>query len=105
MTSNQSDVGQQEEAEEKQEHEYQNNNDDRSLILKGLSNRTTLADIAKVIRGGPILNFTIRAHDREALVSFVDPSAAEKFLMYSKRTDMYIRGKRVSSHLRAWRPP
>ncbi len=85
-----------EEEEDKQEHKYQDNHDHRTLVVKGLSKRTTLADIAKVIRGGPILNFTRRAHDREALVSFVEPIAAEKFLMYSKRSDIYIRGKRVS---------
>ena len=96
-TSTQNDaIGRETEEEHKQGHEYQVNHDYRMLILKGLSNRTNLADIAKVVRGGPILNFTMRARDREALVSFVDPIAAEKFLIHSKRSDIYIRGKRVS---------
>lgn len=80
--------------EEKQEQEFESNHENRSLIIKGLSNRTTLVDITKVVRGGAILNLSMLNHDRHALVSFVDPIAAEKFLIFSKRTDIYIRGKR-----------
>jgi hypothetical protein len=79
---------------EEQEH-YINNYEDRSVTLRGLSPHTTLADIAKVVRGGLVLNMFIRPRERTAHVAFVDPIAAEKFLIHSKRSDIYIKGKRV----------
>jgi hypothetical protein len=60
-----------------------------------LSSQTTLADIARTLRGGQLLNFYIREQERVAHVSFVSPMAAKAFMIYSKRTDLYIRGKRV----------
>ena len=89
-----------EECCEKQEtrlekNDFDNNHDDRTLLLTGLSNRTTLADIIKAVRGGQLLNLYIREHERTATVSFVDPLAAQAFLIYAKRADLYIRGKRV----------
>lgn len=71
------------------------NHEDRSVVLRGLSPFTTLADIAKVIRGGLVLNVFLRPRNRTAHVSFVDPIAAEKFIIHSKRSDIYIKGKRV----------
>lgn len=71
------------------------NHEDRSIVLRGLSPFTTLADIAKVVRGGLVLNVFLRPRDRTAHVSFVDPIAAEKFIIHSKRSDIYIKGKRV----------
>lgn len=86
--------------------EFDDNHEDRTLLLTGLSNRTTLADITKAVRGGQLLNLYIRRQQRTAHVSFVNPLAAEAFLIYSKRTDLYIRGKRVSldALVRATRP-
>jgi hypothetical protein len=78
-----------------EKNEFDNNHEDRTILLTGLSNRTTLADITKAIRGGQLLNLYIREQERTARVSFVNPMAAEAFLIYSKRTDLYIRGKRV----------
>jgi hypothetical protein len=75
---------------------FENNHDQRSLVFKGISNRTTLADLARVIRGGQILNFYIRHQERQAHVSFVSAQAAEAFYLYSKRSDIYILDKRVS---------
>jgi len=72
---------------------YENNHGDRSLTVKGLSPFATLADVLKHVKGGPILNIFKRS--RSAHISFVDPVAAEKFLIYSKHADLYIRGKRV----------
>jgi hypothetical protein len=72
---------------------YENNQDDRSLTLKGLSIFITLADVLKHVKGGPILNIFKRS--RSAYISFVDPVATEKYLIYSKRADLHIRGKRV----------
>ena len=75
---------------------YQDSHDHRSLVIRGISKRTTLADVTKAVRGGQVLNVYLRPHEREAHVSFVDPHAAEKFLIYSKRQDLYVRSKRVS---------
>ena len=74
---------------------FENNHDQRSLVFKGISNRTTLADLARVIRGGQILNFFIRPQERQAHVSFVSAEAAEAFYLYSKRSDIYVLDKRV----------
>jgi hypothetical protein len=37
----------------------------------------------------------LRPRERTAHVAFVDPVAAEKFLIHSKRSDIYVRGKCV----------
>lgn len=71
------------------------NHEDRSVTLRGLPAQTTLSDIAKAVRGGLVLNMFIRRRERTAHVNFVDPFAAEKFLMHSRRNDLYIRSKRV----------
>lgn len=81
---------------EKQYKLYKNNHERRSLVLKGISNKTTLADVANVIRGGQLLNLYLRPRERTAQVTFVDPAAAEAFFTYSKRADLYICDKRVS---------
>jgi hypothetical protein len=79
--------------EEEEEEYYENNHEDRSLTFRGLSPFTTLADVLKHVKGGLILNAFKRP--KSAHIAFVDPIAAEKFLMYSKRADLYIRNKRV----------
>lgn len=68
---------------------------DRTLMIRGLSPFTTLADLAQNILGGIILNMYIRARDRTAFVSFVEPLAAEKFIMHTHRNDIYLKGKRL----------
>ena len=78
-----------------EEEVFHDDHEDRSIVLRGLSTCTTLADIAKVVRGGLVLNVFLRPRDRTAHVSFVDPIAAEKFIIHSKRSDIYIKGKRV----------
>lgn len=75
------------------------NRDDRSVVLKGISPFTTMADVLAVIRGGAVLNIFLRPQQRTAHVAFVEPNAAEKFLIHSKRTDTYIKGKRVCAAL------
>ena len=78
------------------EPEYcSNDHQDRSIMIRGLSPSTTLADITKVVRGGIILNMYIRERDRTAFISFVEPLAAEKFVMDCQRNDLYLKGKRV----------
>lgn len=71
------------------------NREDRSLTLRGLPPQATLSDVAKIVRGGLVLNMFIRRRERTAHVTFVEPLAALKFLMHSRRNDLYIRSKRV----------
>jgi len=99
-TSSEKDDGVIENGTERQEtrpktNKFDNNCQDRTLLLTGLSSQTTLADIANALRGGQLLNFYIREQERVAYVSFVNPMAAKAFMIYSKRTDLYIRGKRI----------
>jgi hypothetical protein len=75
------------------------NHDDRSVVLKGISPFTTTADVLAVIRGGAVLNIFLRPQQRTAHVAFVEPNAAEKFLIHSTRKDTYIKGKRVCAAL------
>lgn len=75
---------------------YDINREDRSVVLKGISPFTTMADVLAVIRGGAVLNIFLRPQQRTAHIAFVDPNSAEKFIIHSKRTDTYIKGKRVS---------
>lgn len=81
--------------QETPEKEFDNNHEDRTLLLTGLSKSTTLTDITKAIRGGQLLNLYTREQERTANVSFVNRMAAEAFFIYSKHTDLYIGGKRV----------
>jgi hypothetical protein len=81
--------------EDSEPERFNGDNQDRSIVLRGFSPFTTLADLAKVLRGGIILNMYIREREREAHVSFVEPLAAEKFVMHYKRNDMYLKGKRI----------
>ncbi|KAH0555695.1 hypothetical protein GP486_006359 [Trichoglossum hirsutum] len=70
-------------------------NDQRTLLLTNLSDRTTHKDIINVIRGGMLLDVYLRTAERTASVSFVDGSAAQEFFSNAKRRDIYIHGKRV----------
>lgn len=81
--------------QEREEDLYENNHDDRSLVLKGISPLTTIADVLSVVRGGAVLNVYLRPQQHTAHVAFIEPTAAEKFLVHSKRTDLYVRSKRV----------
>lgn len=67
----------------------------RTLVLKNLSERTTHKDIVDIVRGGALLDIYLRANERNASVSFVEGTAAQNFMNYAKRNDIYIHGKRV----------
>ena len=69
----------------------------RTLILQNLSDKVVHQDILEVVRGGALLDLHVRPLERNALVSFVDATAAEAFLKYTKRQDLYLHGKRVGS--------
>lgn len=70
----------------------------RTLALRGLSDRATHKDVVDVIRGGALLEIYLRPRQQMACVSFIDGEAAQAFLAYAKRHDIYILGKRVSCH-------
>ena len=75
--------------------QYQSREDRRTLVFKGLSDRTTHKDIVDVISGGALLDIFLRPRERMASVSFVEGAAAQDFFTYTRRNDIYIRGKRV----------
>ena len=72
----------------------------RSLYFSNLSTRTTYSDLVSILKGGKILNMTLRKDpnnvrsDGSATVSFLDGAA--EFLAWSKRNDLYLHSKRVS---------
>ena len=67
----------------------------RTILIKNLSDRTTHKDITDVIRGGAVLDIFLRSNERSASVSFLEGSAAQDFMNYVRRNDVYIHGKRV----------
>lgn len=69
----------------------------RTILAKNLSDRTTHKDIIDFVRGGLILDVYLRSGERNASISFVEGSAAQDFMNYVKRNDIYVHGKRVSS--------
>ena len=71
-----------------------NGQPNRTLYFLGLSERTTFADFASVVKGGKVANMVMRGDC--ALVTLL--SGAPEFLAWSKRNDIYLRGKRVSFH-------
>ena len=65
-------------------------------MIKNLSDRATHKDIVGIVRGGAVLDIYLRTNDRSASISFVEGVAAQAFMNYAKRNDIYIHGKRVS---------
>lgn len=78
------------------EKQFYARNEQRTLLIKNLSDRVTHKDVVEVVRGGALLDVYLRSNDRSASVSFVEGAAAQAFLAYAKRNDIYIHGKRVS---------
>ncbi|KAI4096724.1 MAG: hypothetical protein LQ344_000864 [Seirophora lacunosa] len=70
--------------------------DQRSIIVKNLSPKTTHQDIVSICRGGPLLDVYLRSHDKSAVVTFVHGSAAQEFFSHVKRKDVYIHSRRLS---------
>jgi hypothetical protein len=69
--------------------------EDRTVRLRNISDRAGLKDVLAWIRGGQVLDITMRPMDKACHVSFVEGSAAEAFFTYYRRKDLYIAGKRV----------
>ena len=86
------------------EKQFYARNEQRTLLIKNLSDRATHKDIVDVVRGGALLDVYLRANDKSASVSFVEGAAAQAFLAHAKRNDIYIHGKRVSPMLQDMYP-
>lgn len=68
-----------------------------TLFFSGLSEWTTYKDLMSIIKGGKVISSVLR--NNGALVTLA--TGAAKFLAWSKRNDIYLQGKRVSSiHLK-----
>jgi hypothetical protein len=70
--------------------------DQRTVYITNLPERTTHKDLVSIVRGGRLLDIFLR-NDRTATISFVEGAA--EFLVYAKRTDIYLHTKRVSTGL------
>ena len=70
----------------------------RTILVKNLSDRATHKDVVDFVRGGLVLDIYLPSHERSASISFVEGSAAQEFMIYVKRNDIYVHGKRVWSH-------
>lgn len=64
-----------------------------TLFFSGLSERTTYKDLMSIVKGGKIISSVLR--NNSALVTLA--TGAAEFLAWSKRNDIYLQGKRVSS--------
>lgn len=64
----------------------------RTLYFCGFPARTTYQDLLSVVKGGKLLSINIRS-ERSATVTFLD--AAQDYLTWTKRNDIYLNGKRV----------
>ncbi|KAK4695125.1 hypothetical protein P7C71_g2567, partial [Lecanoromycetidae sp. Uapishka_2] len=67
----------------------------RTILVKNLSDRTTHLDIVQIARGGLVLDVYLRTNERNASISFVEGGAAQNFMDYVKRNDVYVHGKRL----------
>ncbi|OJJ46678.1 hypothetical protein ASPZODRAFT_117361 [Penicilliopsis zonata CBS 506.65] len=67
----------------------------RTVLLHSLPTRVSLKDITDSIKGGQIICIFIRGRDPYAQVSFVEESAAQRFIQHAKQFDVYVAGKRV----------
>lgn len=89
--------------EEGEQHEIQNKcqpprhekHAQRSILITGLSEGTTHADITAAVRGGLLLDIHLRTFEKAATVSFLHASSAQTFLQHSRRHDLYINSKRA----------
>ena len=69
--------------------------DQRTIIFRNLPDKTTHQDIVNVVRGGMLLDVYLRSQEKAANVSFVQGTAAQAFMAYVKRNDVYVQGRRV----------
>ena len=67
----------------------------RTIIVRNLSDRMTHKDIIDIVRGGVLLDVFLRSNEHTASISFVEGSAAQNFMNHVKRNDVYVHGRRV----------
>ncbi|KAK2747829.1 hypothetical protein FQN55_004705 [Onygenales sp. PD_40] len=82
-------------AQPRLDRQQSNCTESRTVLLKGLSERTTHRDIVAAVRGGALVDIFLRARDRQASISFAEGRAAQEFLAYAKRQDLYILDKLI----------
>ncbi|OAX82775.1 hypothetical protein ACJ72_02879 [Emergomyces africanus] len=75
--------------------QHSNCTENRTILLKGLPERTAHRDIVAAIRGGALVDVFLRPRERQASVSFADGKAAQQFLGFAKRQDLYILDKLI----------
>lgn len=67
----------------------------RTVLLSGLAEGTTHADITDAVRGGLLLDIFLRPHERCCSLSFLHGADARAFFDHVRRNDLYIRNKRI----------
>ncbi|KAL4979865.1 hypothetical protein BDW66DRAFT_147782 [Aspergillus desertorum] len=67
----------------------------RTVLIRGLPDKATHRDIVGAVKGGAILHIYVWARDHTASVSFVEESAAQNFLDYTRTYGLYVAEKRV----------
>ncbi|KAL4927592.1 putative ATP-dependent protease (CrgA) [Aspergillus undulatus] len=67
----------------------------RTVLIRGLPDKTTHRDIVDAVKGGAILHIYVWARDKIASVSFVEESAAQDFLDHTRTYGLYVADKRV----------
>ncbi|KAL2800292.1 hypothetical protein BJX66DRAFT_183643 [Aspergillus keveii] len=67
----------------------------RTVLIRGLPDRTTHRDIVDSIRGGAILHIYLWARDHTASVSFVEEANAQNFLDHTRAYGFYVAERRV----------
>ncbi|ETI27460.1 hypothetical protein G647_09650 [Cladophialophora carrionii CBS 160.54] len=85
-----------EDAQETENACSENTTDKRSLVITGLPPATTLQRVAKLLKGGAILQMYLSKRHCSAHVSFVDPISAESFLEYAQTNEIDIQGKKLT---------
>ncbi|KAI0881863.1 uncharacterized protein GGS22DRAFT_170930 [Annulohypoxylon maeteangense] len=68
----------------------------RSIILEGLPASATCWDVTSAVRGGALVEFTMVAAKRMAIVSFVSHDNAACFFEHSKKRGLYVNNIEVS---------
>ncbi|KAI9805550.1 MAG: hypothetical protein M1825_000801 [Sarcosagium campestre] len=68
----------------------------RTIAFTNLARGTTCKDIVEIVKGGMLLDVSVRPQHRSANVTFVHADDAERFRDYAKRINLLIRDKLVN---------
>lgn len=72
----------------------------RSVLLLNVPDGVTHADVAAVIRGGPVLEIFLRSKDNTATVSFLHEADACAFIENCRAAGLYIKDRKVSAFVK-----